>query len=148
MDLSPAEMARWLDRFADRLEDELMQADREFLGAAKKAAVGFSQGPHSTLQLIEWEHPYGLGPRIFRSRVTPVYIINKQTGVFSADWTSVGPFYSGGELVSQTMNTAWYSGFMRGTTRMIERPILDQVALMTYNTRVWLHEAHATRAMR
>lgn len=57
----------------------------------------------------------------------PPYIINVQSGKFRKSWFVRESLSATGAITWRLYNTRAYSGYMTGTSRMIERPILKKV---------------------
>lgn len=85
----------------------------------------------STKELRKLGHPYARARFAKRLRVerkglpAPPFIINRQTGLFTRRWV-VELARMGAGWVAKTKNLAPYGKYMRGTRKMIERPILQE----------------------
>ena len=115
------EIAAYLRGCAERLRARLNEAERENVQDVLATARLYSSGPYSRADLRRLGHPYA------RRRPRPPLppgIVNVQTGTFLAGWRVEGPDR---DLASRVVNETDRAEFMRGTARMIRRPIAAAV---------------------
>lgn len=145
---TPAVIARIFRRYANTMERHVREAERESVDEALQVARELSSGPYSLAMLRALGHPYA------RARPNPpqdAAIINVQTGVFRESWEAGVPRRRGTVMRTRLTNTAPHARFLpRGTTRMIERPILTRIGermrpvrrqIMRAAVAQWLKEA-------
>ena len=121
---SPAQIARILEQRAAALQPRLVRAE------TASAMDGFNAGrkasgvEHFTLgELARMGHPYSK-----RRPRPPMFagIISRHRGLFYAAWetTTLNGAY---RIVSKIRNRSAVAKFMRGTSRMIARPVWEKV---------------------
>ena len=115
-----------------QMGQRIQQAERQSLRQGQRMAVQASSGPFSLAQLRGMGHPYrnpanpGPAPAV----LLDPSVINKQGGGFAGDWKSRGPDRSsdGRSLKSAIVNNNPVGVFLKGTKRMVARPVEERVA--------------------
>lgn len=121
--MTQRQVAEELRRRARALKEELRRAEGETVRHGQTLGKRMSEGPYKQAQLDRMGNPYSL-----RRSNPPMHpaIINRQTGAFWRGWRRTLGHWRGGRLVSFIYNldpkARW---LVRGTTRMIRRPIKE-----------------------
>lgn len=123
--MSPARAVRLLTGLEKRLFAAVVAAEALTLEDAKKEAIRASSGTITTKTLRRMKHPYAR-----RDPQTPLDpgLINAQSGRFRRSWRTRRPIRSGRKITSRLRNNDPKGKYMRGTAKMIERPVLVRIA--------------------
>lgn len=116
-------------RRSEKYIAEVQEANAQNAGVLMKKAKQFSQRQFvSTAQLRRMGHPYAV-----RDPRPPVraHIINRQNGLLYQSWRTSNVRTGTDKTVATVYNTAPYSRYMMGTTKMIARPILSEAMSRT-----------------
>ena len=131
---SPQQIALVLRRKANALERSVRAAEAASARQALALARNFSTGSLSRGDLRRMGHPYRRGGRGFGD------FVNLQTGRFYLGWRVSGPRKTSGGLKTTLLNTVPYAKFiLRGTRRMVARPILKRVQMKLTKFRALQH---------
>jgi hypothetical protein len=123
--LSALQAADRLRRMGRNLKDGLKRAEQANVADALRIARLYSRGQLTGADLQRMGHPYRRG-------VTPPTdpaVINRRSGLFLRSWRAEGPTSTATAFTSRLRNDAPHAAFLlRGTRKMIRRPLLDRVA--------------------
>lgn len=115
-------IARWRKRAA-LVTPEMMEAERENLQTMKKEAIRLSSA--TAFRLPNSDHPYST--RDPHPPIPPYWINIQSAGGFVTKWR-VRLIKTPSGATGSLWNTAPYAKYMLGTSRMIQRPILQRMA--------------------
>ena len=123
--ISTGRALKLFDGLEKRLIAAVIAAEAITLEDAKKEALRASSGTLSTKALRRMRHPYAR-----RDPQTPLDpgLINAQSGRFRRSWRTRRPRRSGRKITSKLRNSDPKGKWMRGTSKMIERPVLVRIA--------------------
>jgi hypothetical protein len=122
---SPKEIAVTLRRRALQMEREVRATEAETAREALKIARLLSSGLYTLARLRRMGHPYAAArPQPPQNRA----IINAQTGTFFRSWKIRGPRKTARGIVTKLVNDSSVGPLLvKGTSRMIPRPIVDAI---------------------
>lgn len=139
-----SELSALMERRAEMYAAEIRRSQLENASLImEKARELSSQRRLSTLQQQMMGNPYASA---HPHPPLPPYIINDQGGSFSKSWVVEEQDGPDGPTATVT-NTAPHAKYMRGTSRMIPRPVLDEAIRETAQQRRLNLDAHRRRAM-
>lgn len=134
----PAQIALVLRRKAQALSRAVRESEAASAADALRIARLLSSGTFSSAALRRMGHPYRHGG----NPPSPAFIINRQSGRFYFGWRLVPPRKSGGGLVTRVVNDSPQARMLlRGTRRMIARPIVAEVRRRAASARAKRHRA-------
>jgi hypothetical protein len=109
---------------AIRLSREVRVAERKSAENAIEIARELSSGRFSSAQLRRMGHPY----RLSGTSPQDAAIMNRQSGQFYRGWRIIAPRKAGDEIRTSLVNDSPHARLLlRGTSRMIARPILTRI---------------------
>lgn len=123
MDLRQA--AERFRTYPRRLRTALAAAEMETAKDARRLAILYSSGSTSLADLRKLGHPYSL--RAPQPGLFPSQFVNRQGGLFIADWQNPTQVTVGGVLYTSVINVDPVVEFLEGTSKMVSRPIGSQV---------------------
>jgi len=133
---NPQQIALILRRKAQALERAIRAAEAESARQAVAIARSLSTGGLSREDLRRLGHPYRIGGR----GVGDPALINLQAGSFYLGWRVVGPRKTPHGLQTSIVNDSPAAKFLlKGTRRMIARPILTRLQAKLKVKRMQLH---------
>lgn len=138
-------------KIAQKMGEKVAEVDKAVRRAEKESAENalqiareLSSGKFSSFQLRMMGHPYRIGG------VPPAdpAIINRQTGRFYHGWRVLPPRKSESGILTQLVNESPYARYLlRGTSRMIARPILVRIRERAEPRRRALYRAAIRRTL-